>query len=176
VSPGLGSAQGQLRAGGGVLPGRDRCVPVSACLAQGRGGEEKSAHVICQRWWRSLGDEVTLTEAQQRLDRVCAKLDGRTRKQDGVVITVGALAEAEALRPAPAPLPAMLQVERTVTNQALVAFRGNRYSGPTRIRRATGERAPPIGQRHAGHRHRPRRMTGASPPRPGWRWGAGPPR
>jgi transposase len=95
-----------------------------------KGAVEKSAHVICQRWWRSLGDEVTLTEAQQRLDRVCAKLDGRTRKQDGVVITVGALAEAEALRPAPAPLPAMLQVERTVTNQALVAFRGNRYSVP----------------------------------------------
>lgn len=91
---------------------------------------EKSAHVICQRWWRSLGDEVTLAEAQQRLDRVCAKLDGRTRKHHGVATTVGALAEAEALRPVPTPLPAMLQVERTVTNQALVAFRGNRYSVP----------------------------------------------
>jgi hypothetical protein len=34
------------------------------------------------------------------------------------------------VRAAPAPLPAVLDVERTVTDQALVAFRGNRYSVP----------------------------------------------
>jgi transposase len=95
-----------------------------------KGAVEKGAHVIAQRWWRTLGDEVTLADTQAGLDLVCAKLDTRTRTRDGQRSTVGTLADAEPLRPSPAPLPAMLQVERTVTDQALVAFRGNRYSVP----------------------------------------------
>jgi hypothetical protein len=42
--------------------------------------------------------------------------------------TVGELADAEPLRPLPAPFPAMIEVERTVSNQAQIAFRGNKYS------------------------------------------------
>ena len=42
--------------------------------------------------------------------------------------TVGELADAEPLRPVPAPFPAVIEVERTVSNQAQIAFRGNRYS------------------------------------------------
>lgn len=95
-----------------------------------KGAVEKAAHAIAQRWWRTLGDEVTLAAAQAGLDRVCAKLDTRKRVRDGVTSTVGELAAAEPLRPPPAPLPAVLQVERTVTDQALIAFRGNRYSVP----------------------------------------------
>jgi transposase len=95
-----------------------------------KGAVEKSAHVIAQRWWRTLADDTTVAQAQAGLDRVCARLDGRTRTRDGQRATVGALAEAEPLRPSPAPLPAVLDVERTVTDQALVAFRGNRYSVP----------------------------------------------
>src|SRR4051795_13072632 len=43
---------------------------------------------------------------------------------------VGALADAEPLRAMPAPFPAVLEAGRTVGNQALVAFGGNRYSVP----------------------------------------------
>jgi hypothetical protein len=102
---------------------------------------EKSAHVIAQRWWRTLGDDITLAGAQAGLDRLCVKLDARKRMRDGEPTTVGALADAEPLRPPPAPFPAMLDVERTVKDQALVPFRGNLYSaictrqsvlGPTR--------------------------------------------
>ena len=42
--------------------------------------------------------------------------------------TVGELADAEPLRAVPAPFPAVLELERRVTNQAQIAFRGNRYS------------------------------------------------
>jgi transposase len=69
-----------------------------------KGAVEKSAHVIAQRWWRTLADDTTVAQAQAGLDRVCARLDGRTRTRDGQRATVGALAEAEPLRPSPAPL------------------------------------------------------------------------
>ena len=42
--------------------------------------------------------------------------------------TVGELADAEPLRAMPAPFPAVIEVERTVSNQAQIAFRGNTYS------------------------------------------------
>ena len=108
-------------------------VGIDVCPARHawrKGAVEKSAHVITQRWWRTLGEEVSVAQAQAGLDRVCIKLDGRTRSADGHKRTVETLAAAEPLRPAPAPLPAVLDVERTVTDQALVAFRGNRYSIP----------------------------------------------
>lgn len=108
--------------------GIDICPPRHAWR---KGAVEKSAHVIAQRWWRTLADDTTLAGAQAGLDRICARLDGRRRADaDGGKTTVGALAEAEPLRAAPAPLPAVLSVERTVSEQALVAFRGNRYSIP----------------------------------------------
>ena len=44
---------------------------------------EKSAHTIAQRWWRTLGDEVTPTSAQASLDALCVRLDGRQRTRDG---------------------------------------------------------------------------------------------
>jgi hypothetical protein len=37
--------------------------------------------VITQRWWRTLGDEVTADQAQAGLDRVCVRLDGRKRRR-----------------------------------------------------------------------------------------------
>ncbi|HYU85913.1 MAG TPA: hypothetical protein VEK80_14025, partial [Kribbellaceae bacterium] len=83
---------------------------------------------IAQRWWRTLGDEVTVAAAQASLDRICVRFDARKRTRDGVRTTVGELADAEPLRPVPAPFPAVLEVERTVTNQAQIAFRGNKYS------------------------------------------------
>jgi transposase len=95
-----------------------------------KGVVEKAIHVITQRWWRTLPDDATLSSAQASLDAVCARLDGRCRMRDGKPTTVGALAEAEPLRPAPAVFPATVEVARQVRTQALVAFRGNRYSVP----------------------------------------------
>jgi hypothetical protein len=46
---------------------------------------------------------------------------------------VGALAAAEPLGPVPAPFPATLSVTRIVSAQALVSFRGNRYSVPPEL-------------------------------------------
>ncbi len=93
-----------------------------------KGSVEKSADTIVQRWWRTLGDDVTVCAAQAGVDRICAKFDARKRVRDGVRTTVGELAEAEPLRAMPAPFPAVIDVERTVTNQAQIAFRGNTYS------------------------------------------------
>ena len=95
-----------------------------------KGAVEKSAHTLAQRWWRTLGEEVTVAAAQASLDRVCVRFDERTRRRDGAATTVGALAQAEPLRAMPVPFPAVVEVERTVSNQAQIAFRGNRYSLP----------------------------------------------
>ena len=91
---------------------------------------EKAAGVITQRWSRTLGDEVTADQAQAGLDRLCVRLDGRKRRREGITTTVGALAQAEGLRPVPARYPAVLGVSRTVSNQARISFRGNTYSVP----------------------------------------------
>jgi transposase len=93
-----------------------------------KGAVEKSAHTIAQRWWRTLGDEVTVAAAQAGLDRICINFDGRKRVRDGVRTTVGELADAEPLRAMPDAFPAVIEVERTVSNQAQIAFRGNTYS------------------------------------------------
>ena len=59
------------------------------------------------------------------------RLDQRTRRRDGGRVTVADLAAGEGLRAAPAAAyPAELAVARTVSAQALVSFRGNRYSVP----------------------------------------------
>lgn len=95
-----------------------------------KGAVEKAVQVITQRWWRTVGDELSQAQAQASLDRLCVRLDARKRMADGGRTTVGALAEAEPLRPVPAPFAAVLEVRRTVTGQALVSFRGNAYSVP----------------------------------------------
>ena len=80
-----------------------------------KGAVEKSAHTIAQRWWRTLADDVTVAAAQASLDRICVTFDTRKRTRDGVRTTVGELAAAEPLRPVPAPFPAVIEVERTVS-------------------------------------------------------------
>lgn len=95
-----------------------------------KGSVEKSAHTIAQRWWRTLGDDVSVAAAQASLDRLCVRLDRRRRTRDGVATTVGALADAEPLRVLPGPFPALVEVERVVSNQARISFRGNQYSLP----------------------------------------------
>jgi transposase len=97
-----------------------------------KGVVEKSNHAAAQRWWRTLPDDVTMTQAQASLDALCARVgDARPRRVGGARTTVGALAETEPLGPPPErPFPALLQTHPTVTDQALVPFRGNAYSVP----------------------------------------------
>ncbi|HEX2073689.1 MAG TPA: hypothetical protein VHF92_07880 [Geodermatophilus sp.] len=99
---------------------------------QRKGVVEKANHSAAQRWWRTLADEHTLVGAQADLDRFCARVgDARVRRRDGAKLTVAELAAGEPLLAVPtAPYPAVLQVARTVSPQALVGFRGNQYSVP----------------------------------------------
>ena len=99
-----------------------------------KGVVEKANHVAAQRFWRTLPDDVSIEEAQARLDTWCARRgDARVRSTGAGKTTVGALAAAEPLGPVPAPFPATLTVARTVSAQALVSFRGNRYSVPPEL-------------------------------------------
>jgi transposase len=103
-----------------------------------KGTVEKANHSAAQRWWRTLADDTTAAQAQVLLDGFCARIgDRRVRRRDGAPTTVGALADAEVLAPLPAVFPATVAVERIVTAQALVAFRGNTYSVPPGLAGAT---------------------------------------
>jgi transposase len=97
-----------------------------------KGVVEKANHAAAQRWWRTLPDDVSVAGAQASLDTKAVGFDARRRVCDGQRHTVADLAAAEGLRPPPSgPYPAELEVTRTVSAQALVAFRGNQYSiGP----------------------------------------------
>lgn len=96
-----------------------------------KGVVEKANHSAAQRWWRTLADDVTLVQAQAGVDAVAVRLDGRVRRRDGQRTTVGALADAEPLHPLPlVAFPAELVVQRKVSPQGLVDFRGNQYSVP----------------------------------------------
>jgi len=99
-----------------------------------KGVVEKANHVAAQRFWRTLADDATVESAQVGLDLWCGRHgDARVRSTPEGKTTVGALAAAEPLRPVPAPFPATLSVARTVSAQALVSFRGNRYSVPPEL-------------------------------------------
>jgi hypothetical protein len=96
-----------------------------------KGVVEKANHSAAQRWWRTLPDDAAWSAAQAGVDALAGRMDGRRRVRGGQRVSVGELAAAEPLAPVPAvPFPAGLTAERTVTAQALVAFRGNNYSVP----------------------------------------------
>jgi len=99
-----------------------------------KGVVEKANDTAAQRWWRTLPDDISSEDAQASLDRFCVRVgDARRRVVDGQRNTVAVHAARERLMVAPAAFPATLSVERTVTAQALVAFRGNRYSTPPEL-------------------------------------------
>ena len=97
-----------------------------------KGVVEKANHVAAQRFWRTLADDASVEQAQALLDKWCTtRGDVRMRATADGKMTVATVAAAEPLRPAPAtPFPATLSVERLVSAQALVAYRGNFYSVP----------------------------------------------
>jgi hypothetical protein len=104
-----------------------------------KGAVEKVNQTAAQRWWRTLGDDVTIEEAQASLDRfaTCAATLGRgpTAYRRSTVATVAAT-EPLATVPAAAS-PAIVPEKRTASRQALVGYRGNLYSVPPELAMAT---------------------------------------
>lgn len=99
-----------------------------------KGVVEKANHTAAQRWWRTLGDDVTVEEAQASLDRLCAeRFDQRVRVIGDQRATVEVHADTERLRPVPIPLPATITVDRRVAGNARVSYRGNFYSVPPEL-------------------------------------------
>jgi hypothetical protein len=124
VSSSFAAVAGHYSAGVRICPSR---------RGQRKGVVEKANHSAAQRWWRTLADELSPTAAQADLDRFCVRVtDARTRRDaGGERVTVAQLAATEPLQPVPiTPYPAAVGVTRTVSAQALVAFRGNTYSVP----------------------------------------------
>jgi hypothetical protein len=108
---------------------------------------DKINHTAAQRWWRTLADELTAEQAQSDVDRF-ARVRGDTRlwgTADGrsSVLTV---AKTEPLSPSPAtPYPVILTEARTASRQAMVSYRGNRYSVPPELAAASVTVSHPVG-------------------------------
>lgn len=100
-----------------------------------KGTVEKSNHTAAQRWWRTLADDLTVEQAQASLDRFCLlRGDTRLRPTADGKASVAAVASSEGLHPMPArAYPAILTSERVVSRQALISYRGNRYSVPPEL-------------------------------------------
>lgn len=125
-----------------IVPGTDRVqrsfAPVAKHYGVGvdpcpprrgnrKGVVEKMIDYLTQSWWRTA--RISSPEqAQADLDRWCVEVADQ-RLRDGS--TVAELAAAEPLLALPAvAFPTVTCVERKVAANALVSFRGNRYSVP----------------------------------------------
>jgi hypothetical protein len=108
-------------------------VSVEICgprLGYRKGVVEKVNHTAAQRWWRTPADDLTVEDAQANLDRF-ARVRGGTRiraTSDGRS-SVGVAATTEPLQPVPSvPYRVIVSETRSASRQALVSYRGNRYS------------------------------------------------
>ncbi len=109
-----------------------------------KGVVEKANHTAAQRCWRTLPNDATIAGAQAVFDRF-AQLRGDTRLRpvqgSGGArgkASVATVAKVEPLAPVPAtPFPATITEQRVVSAQALAAWRGNFYSVPPELARAT---------------------------------------
>ncbi len=99
-----------------------------------KGVVEKNNHTAAQRWWRTIPDELTLEQAQASVEAFALGQDDRDREDIGGTTTAKAMFAAERLRPLPPVVfPVILTEERTATRQALIDWRGNRYSVPPEL-------------------------------------------
>lgn len=95
---------------------------------------EKNNHTAAQRWWRNLPDELTLEQAQVRINAFARRQDDRPREDLDGRTTAAAMFPAERLRPLPPVVfPVIITEERAATRQALIDWRGNRYSVPPEL-------------------------------------------
>ena len=112
-------------------------VSVVACRPRSgnrKGVVEKNNHTAAQRWWRNLADALTLEQAQQRLTAFARGQDGRKREGRDGSTTAAVMFAAERLAPLPPTVfPVVVTEERTATRQALIDWRGNRYSVPPEL-------------------------------------------
>ncbi|MFI8593806.1 Mu transposase domain-containing protein [Microbacterium sp. NPDC078428] len=105
-----------------------------------KGVVEKNNHTAAQRWWRNLPDELTLEQAQASLNAFARAQDDRPREDLAGKTTAAAMFQAERLRPLPPVVfPVIVTEERTATRQALIDWRGNRYSVPPELAAAKVE-------------------------------------
>jgi hypothetical protein len=99
-----------------------------------KGVVEKNNHTAAQRWWRTLPDQLTLEQAQAGVDRFATGQDRRRRDDLQGRTTAAAMFQSERLRPLPPIVfPVVVTEERTATRQALIDWRGNRYSVPPEL-------------------------------------------
>jgi transposase len=99
-----------------------------------KGVVEKNNHTAAQRWWRTLPDGLTLEQAQASAEAFARRQDGRPRRTETGKTTAAAMFAAERLRPLPPVVfPVVVTEERTATRQALIDWRGNRYSVPPEL-------------------------------------------
>jgi len=116
---------------------KHHAVRVVACRPRSgnrKGVVEKNNHTAAQRWWRNLPDELTLEQAQIGLTAFAANQDNRRREGRDGSTTAKAMFAAERLRPLPPIVfPVVVTEERVATRQALIDWRGNRYSVPPEL-------------------------------------------
>jgi transposase len=114
-----------------------------------KGVVEKVNHTAAQRWWRTLPDGVTVEQAQVDCDRFATvRGDTRIRSTADGKASVATVAAAEPLRPVPAAYPVIIFESRTVSRQALISYRGNRYSVPPELAGTTVSVTRPVGGDH----------------------------
>ncbi len=116
---------------------KHHAVTVVACRPRSgnrKGVVEKNNHTAAQRWWRNLPDELTLEQAQESLTAFATRQDGRKREGRDGSTTAAAMFDAEGLAPLPPTVfPVVVTEKRTATRQALIDWRGNRYSVPPEL-------------------------------------------
>lgn len=129
-------------------------VSVSICPPRAghrKGVVERINHGAAQRWWRTLADDLTIEQAQACLDQF-ATVRGDTRLRPTSTdrrASVATVAATEPLRPVPpVAYPAVLTETRHVSRQALVSYRGNRYSVPPELAAGTVTVSRRVGADH----------------------------
>ncbi|APZ33051.1 transcriptional regulator [Microbacterium aurum] len=128
---------------------KHHAVTVIACRPRSgnrKGVVEKNNHTAAQRWWRTVPDELTLEQAQASFEAFATGQDDRPRQTETGNTTAKAMFAAERLRPLPQSVfPVVVAEERTATRQALIDWRGNRYSVPPELAAAKVIVSQPLG-------------------------------